>query len=302
MFNIQDGQKKTKVPKGFGEILLLITAVVWGGGFVAVSKSVGELTPLYIVAIRFGIASILISIVFFKKFKEIKVKDIKYGVIVGTLVFVAFALQTAGAIYIEVGKLSFLTALNVLIVPFLGVVVFKEKIKKPYIVGAFIAMLGFWFMNFNGGEGISLGVGELLAIGCAFFFAAHIASLSYFAAKIDAIILAMIQIITCFVLGTIGAIIFEKPPTNVTIEMLLPVIYLGVFSTFMGFLCQTIAQKYTSASRAAIILCLEAVFGTILSAIFLKETMTFNMVIGAGLILTAVIGVEYVHARSEKSE
>ena len=129
MSSIKSIQKDKKAPKGFGEILLLITAIVWGGGFVAVSKAVDAFGPLYIVAIRFGIASILISIVFFKKFKEIKSDDIKCGAMIGTFLFGGFALQTAGAIYIEVGKLSFLTALNVLIVPFFAAVIFKEKIQ-----------------------------------------------------------------------------------------------------------------------------------------------------------------------------
>ena len=298
MSSIESTAKQKTVPRGLGEILLFITAIVWGGGFVAVSKSIDNFDPLHIVAIRFGIASVLISIVFYKKFKEIKLGDIKCGVMIGVFLFGGFTLQTAGAAYVTVGKLSFLTALNVLIVPFLAAVVFKEKVKKPYIIAACIAVVGFGFMNLSEGEGFTFGTGEFLAITCAFFFAAHIASLGHFAPKMDPIILAIIQMITCFVLGTVGALIFEKPPTDVSIEMTLPIIYLGVFSSFTAFLCQSIAQKYTSASRTAIILCLEAVFGTTLSTILLKEPLTVSMVIGAGLILTAVISAEYMHAKT----
>ena len=291
---------KTKhIPKGIGEILLLITAIAWGGGFIGVSKSLDTLSPFYMIAIRFGIASILMIVLFWKKFSSIKKADLLPGLMIGTFLFLGFTFQTVGALYISVGKLSFLTALNVIIVPFITLVIFKERIKRYNLIAALIAVVGFGFLNLNQEAGFSLGGGEALGILCAAFFAAHIAVLGQFAGKMDAIILAILQMITCCVLGLICALIFEKPPTEITMEMAIPVVYLGVFSSFIAFLCQTVGQKYTSASRAAIILCMEAVFGTALSVLILNEGLTTQMIIGGALILAAVIVAEYMHARSE---
>ncbi len=290
------------IPKGIGDLLLLITAIVWGGGFIGVSKSLDTLSPFYMIAIRFAIASVLMIILFWKKFKAIKKEDLLPGCMIGTFLFLGFTFQTVGALYISVGKLSFLTALNVIIVPFLTFVVFKQHIKKYNLIAGLIAVVGFGFLNLNQEAGFSVGGGELLGILCAVFFAAHITVLGQYADKMDAIVLAILQMITCCVLGFICALLFEEPPKAISMEMAIPVVYLGVFSSFCAFLCQTIGQKYTSASRAAIILCMESVFGTALSVLILKEALTLQMIIGATLILTAVITAEYMHVRSEKSE
>lgn len=289
--------KTNNIPKGIGDLLLLITAIAWGGGFIGVSKSLDTLSPFYMIAIRFGIASILMISLFWKRFKTIKKSDILPGCMVGSFLFLGFTFQTIGAIYISVGKLSFLTALNVIIVPFIAFVIFKEKIKQYNLIAGLIAIVGFGFLNLNGETGLSIGGGEFLGILCAMFFAAHIAVLGQYTARIDPIVLATLQMVTCCVLGIICALVFEEPPKAITMEMAIPVVYLGVFSSFCAFLCQTIGQKYTSASRAAIILCMESVFGTALSVVILKEALTMSMVIGASLILAAVITAEYMHVR-----
>lgn len=291
-----------RIPSWMGDILLLITAIVWGGGFIGVVESLDTLTPFYMIATRFAMASILMLMCFFKKFRAIEKSDLIPGITSGLFLFLGFAFQTIGALYIGVGKLAFLTALNVIIVPFIVLVCFKERIKKYNLVSSFIAVVGFAFLNLSKEVGFSVGIGELLGIGCAIGFAGQIALLGHFASKRDPIKLAILQMLTCTFLGVICAILFEVPPKAITLEMLLPVTYLGVFSTFIAFLFQTIGQKYTSASRAAILLSMESVFGILLSVLILKEVVTTSMVIGASLILVSVMSAEYMHARAESKQ
>lgn len=288
-----------KIPGWLGDVLLLITAIVWGGGFIGVVESLDTLTPFYMIATRFAIASILMLICFFKKFKTIEKSDLIPGIASGFFLFLGFAFQTIGAMYVSVGKLAFLTALNVIMVPFIVLLCFKEKIKNYNLISSFIAVVGFAFLNLSKEAGFSLGTGELLGIGCAIGFAGQIALLGHFASKRDPIKLAILQMLTCTILGVICAILFEVPPQAITLEMMMPVAYLGIFSTFIAFLFQTVGQKYTSASRAAILLSMESVFGISLSVIILGEVVTIPMVIGASLIFAAVIIAEYMHARSE---
>lgn len=291
-----------KIPSWLGDVLLLITAIVWGGGFIGVVESLDTLTPFYMIATRFAIASILMLICFFKKFKTIEKSDLIPGIASGFFLFLGFAFQTIGAMYVSVGKLAFLTALNVIMVPFIVLLCFKEKIKKYNLISSFIAVVGFALLNLSKEAGFSLGTGELLGIGCAIGFAGQIALLGHFASKRDPIKLAILQMLTCTILGGICAILFEVPPQAITLEMMMPVTYLGIFSTFIAFLFQTVGQKYTSASRAAILLSMESVFGISLSVIILGEVVTMPMVIGASLIFAAVIIAEYMHARSEAKQ
>lgn len=289
--------KTGKLPAWVGDILLIITAVVWGGGFIGVAKSLDTLEPFYMIALRFLIASVLMILVFWKKLKKIKREDVWAGIWSGTFLFLGFAGQTLGAKYLSVGKLAFLTALNVLIVPFLAQLVFKEQIKKHNIIASMIAIVGFGFLNLTKDTGFNMGIGEVLAVLGAIFFAGQITVLGHYTKKIDVCILAVIQMIVCCILGFVCAIFLESPPTAFNVEMLLPVGYLGVLSTFVAFLCQTIGQKYTSAARAAIILSLESVFGTLFSVILLSEVLTVSMMIGSCLILLSVILAEYMHAK-----
>lgn len=293
-------ERKTLAP-WMGDLMLFITAIVWGGGFIGVVEALDSFSPFYIITIRFAIASVLMLILFWKHVRKIEKKDLLPGVISGLFLFVGFAFQTTGAMYLSVGKLAFLTELSVIMVPFIVWICFKEKIKKYHLISIMIAIVGFAFLNLSKETGFVLGFGELLGIGCAFGFAAQIAILGHFARKIDPIKLAILQMLTCTVLGACCALLFENPPQVVTLDIILPIINLGVFSTFVGFLCQTIGQKYTSASRAAIILSMESVFGISLSIIILKEAVTVPVIIGASLILVAVVIAEYMHAKSEAS-
>lgn len=291
------GEKKES--RWIGDLLLLITAVVWGGGFIGVAQALDSFSPFYMIAIRFTMASLLMLLLFWKQFVRIRKAELIPGIVSGVFLFLAFAFQTTGALYLSVGKLAFLTALNVILVPFIALLCFKEKIKKYNMVSSMIAVAGFAFLNLSKETGFSVGTGELLGVACAISFAAQIALLGHFASEINPVKLAVLQMITCMVLGIVCALVFEKPPEKITLNMMLPVTYLGVFSTFIAFLFQTVGQKYTSASRAAIILSMESVFGILLSVIILGEVVTVQVVIGALLILSAVIIAEFKHAKSD---
>ncbi len=281
-----------------GDLLLLVTAIVWGGGFIGVSEALNTLSPFYMIAIRFGMASLLMMIIFWRHFMSIKKEEILPGIICGAMLFIGFAFQTGGAVYISVGKLAFLTALNVIMVPFIAAIFLKEKIHKYNIVSSIVAIIGFGFLNLSQENGISFGTGELMGVICAVGFAVHISLLGHYTHTCNAIKLSILQMMTCTVLGMICAFIFEAPPKSITVEMMIPVTYLGVCSTFIAFLCQTIGQKYTSSSRAAILLSLESVFGILFSVLILKEQLTLLVILGASLIFVAVIIAEYMHAKA----
>ena len=293
--------KKTKnIPAWVGDILLFITALVWGGGFIGVQKSLETISPFYMIAVRFAIASIMLILVFGKRLKNVKKEDLIAGIITGGFLFLGFAAQTSAALYVHVGKLAFLTSLNVLMVPFLVYVVYKEHIKSYNIVASLIATVGFGFLNLTKDMGFSIGIGEILAIVGAIIFAAHITALGHYSKKMDVILLAILQMVVCCVLGFVCAFIFEKPPAQFTVGMAMPILYLGICSTFIAFLFQTIGQKYTSSSRASLILSLESVFGIIFSMLILKEIVTLSMGFGAVLIFVSVLFSEYMHIKHTK--
>ncbi|WP_231701788.1 DMT family transporter [Crassaminicella thermophila] len=134
--------------------------------------------------------------------------------------------------------------------------------------------------------------GDLLTLLCALFFACHITSIGYFSKDKEPIVLSIIQFAVTAILFTISALLFEPFPIHVQASVLKAVVYLSLACTVFAYTVQNVAQKYTSSSHAAIILCLEAIFGTILAIILLGEILTLKMLIGCIIIFLGIFITE----------
>lgn len=280
---------------------LILVTVIWGGGFVASDMALESMKPFQIMMVRFLLASVLMGVISWGQRKgEEKLKDrsgaIKAGVLMGVTLFMGFAFQIIGLQYTTPSKNAFLTALNVVIVPFIAFVILKKKIGAKGIIGAVMSVLGVGLLSLNGNFTVSLGDG--LTLLCAVGFAFQIFFTSEFVKKYPASVLNMVQMFTAFVLSAISLVIFGENDFQVTTQGWLSVLYLGVVSTTICYLLQTACQKYIDETKAAIILSMESVFGTIFSILILHEVVTVRMVIGCAVILAAVI----ISNMSETSE
>lgn len=271
----------------FADISLLFVAIVWGSGFVVTKNALDVITPYYLLSFRFVIATVLLGIIFFKRIKKAKLKDIKSGALVGLFLFGGFATQTIGLNYTTAGKQAFITATNVVMVPFIYWAISKKKPDNYEIFGAILCFVGIGILSLN--ESLSIGYGDFLTLVCAVFFALHISTVGYFAKESDPFVLAFVQMGTAAIISIICTLIFEPKMFTVQRVAIIPVLYLAIFSTLLAFLVQTIAQRYTTSVHTAIILSLEAVFGSILALIFLKEPFTIRFLIGCLSILISVM-------------
>lgn len=283
---------------------LILVTVIWGGGFVASDMALESMKPFQIMMVRFLLASVLMGVISRGQRKsEEKLKDragaIKVGVLMGVTLFMGFAFQIIGLQYTTPSKNAFLTALNVVIVPFIAFVILKKKIGAKGIVGAVMSVLGVALLSLNGNFTVSLGDG--LTLFCAVGFAFQIFFTSEFVKKYPASVLNTVQMFTAFVLSAISLMIFGENDFHVTTQGWLSVLYLGVVSTTICYLLQTACQKYIDETKAAIILSMESVFGTIFSIMILHEVVTVRMIIGCAVILAAVI-ISNMSETSEKIE
>ncbi|MGG7165364.1 DMT family transporter [Clostridium ihumii] len=271
------------------DIALLIVAIIWGGGFIAVKDSVNLISPFYQMTLRFSLASLFMVILFFKYLKHLNKNSIFQGIIIGFFMFLGFALQTVGIVYTTASKSAFLTATYVLLVPFFNWLIFKYKPDKYALIGAFICIIGIGMLTLQ--KDININFGDILTLLCGIGFAAQIIATDIYAKKTEPLSLTIVQFITASILSFIVAIIFEPKPT-LSIKVMPSILYLVIFSTMLCFIIQNIAQKYTTASHAAIILSLESVFGSILSIIIFKDKFSLNMILGCLLIFIAIIITE----------
>ncbi|RKQ23476.1 MULTISPECIES: DMT family transporter [Clostridia] len=283
---------------------LILVTVIWGGGFVASDMALESMKPFQIMMVRFLLASVLMGVISRGQRKsEEKLKDragaIKAGVLMGVTLFMGFAFQIIGLQYTTPSKNAFLTALNVVIVPFIAFVILKKKIGAKGIIGAVMSVFGVALLSLNGNFTVSLGDG--LTLFCAVGFAFQIFFTSEFVKKYPASVLNTVQMFTAFVLSAISLMIFGENDFQVTTQGWLSALYLGVVSTTICYLLQTACQKYIDETKAAIILSMESVFGTIFSIMILHEVVTVRMVIGCAVILAAVI-ISNMSETSEKIE
>lgn len=283
---------------------LILVTVIWGGGFVASDMALESMKPFQIMMVRFLLASVLMGVISRGQRKsEEKLKDragaIKAGILMGVTLFMGFAFQIIGLQYTTPSKNAFLTALNVVIVPFIAFVILKKKIGAKGIIGAVMSVFGVALLSLNGNFTVSLGDG--LTLFCAVGFAFQIFFTSEFVKKYPASVLNTVQMFTAFVLSAISLMIFGENDFQVTTQGWLSALYLGVVSTTICYLLQTACQKYIDETKAAIILSMESVFGTIFSILILHEVVTVRMVIGCAVILAAVI-ISNMSETSEKIE
>ncbi|WP_314163893.1 DMT family transporter [Lachnoanaerobaculum gingivalis] len=273
--------------KTLGVIGLVIVTIIWGGGFVASDIALNELSPFEIMSYRFLIASILMGIFAWKNLKNIRKDEIIYGSILGVALFSGFALQIIGLKYTTPSNNAFLTATNVVMVPFIAYIIGRKKLNKADITGSFTALIGVGVLSLQ--SNFSLGTGDILTLFCALGFAFQIYLTGIFGKKIRPSILNFLQMFTAFCLSVIGLLFSGSINLSLSTQGISAIIYLGVVSTAICYFLQTAAQKHVDETKSAIILSMEAVFGTLFSIILLGEKPTLKMVIGGIMILSAVL-------------
>ena len=287
-------------------LLLLLTAVVWGMGFVsqsAGSDSMGAFTFTSARSILGCVALIPVIAVIrartpAEKKKPIDKKiTITAGVCCGLALTTASLFQQFGVSMTTVGKSGFITALYIIFTPILGIFI-KKKCPKIVWFGAILAAFGMYLLCMTD-ESFSLQTGDLLVLICAVFFAVHILVIDYFSPKTDGVIISCIQFFVCFVVSGILALIFEQPTWKQLTDGAIPLLYAGLMSSGVGYTLQIVGQKGLNPTVAALILSLESVTSAIAGFIAYKigflgtdQTLTTRQLIGCAVVFAAVILVQ----------
>lgn len=274
----------------FADMALVVVAFVWGSGFVATKSALDHMTPFYIMGSRFFIASTVLALFSIKRLKKATWKDVKAGLVVGILMFFCYMFQTVGLQYTTVGTQAFITAANIVMVPFFYWALTRKMPSGFEIMAAMVCFVGVGILSLD--NNLRIGYGEFLSFLCAVSIALQIVAVGYYAKNVDVYVLSVVQFSLAAVLSLILAFLLEPPVVQMESGLLSTLLYLGLFSTMIPFLIQNIAQRYTTSTHTAIILSLEAVFGSLLGVIILGEGISAKFLIGCTTIFLAVIASE----------
>ena len=211
---------------------------------------------------------------------------------IGIFLFLAFLFQTVGLQYTTASKNAFLTAVNIIIVPFIGLVIYREKIPTKSLIGSVVTLMGIAFLSVDGSGLGGVNKGDLLTLVAALFFALQIFYTDYNVKNIDPGAIMIIQMGTAALLSWITVLFTGQTDVNLTFTALKPIFYLGIVSTMVAYGIQTWAQRITNSTEAAVILSTEAFFGMIASILILGELVTIQILFGAVLIFVGILIVE----------
>ena len=271
------------------DAILVLTAMIWGTGFVVMKNTLDTVPPGAIIAIRYTIASMLTALMFRKHLMGLTREDVRRGAVVGGLLAGAYIVQTIGLSMTTAGKNAFLTTVYVLLVPFGCYLVFRQKLSRKNFIAAAMMLAGIGCLSLDGESG-GLNLGDLMTLCCGVLFAAHIMAVERCQEKTNTYALIVLQFAFAAAFAFVYAMIFERGmELDVNMGTVGGLLYLSVFSTTIAMSLQNIGQSMAPASHAAILLSLESVFGALASWLLLGETLTTTMLLGFAIIFMALV-------------
>ena len=279
------------------DVLLLITAIIWGFAFVAQRVGMGYVGPFTFNGIRFAIGSLsLLPLVLISRGRQTAANRIlpppglktilTGGGALGLTLFAGASLQQIGLVYTTAGKAGFITGLYVIIVPILGLI-WRQQPRIGTWIGAFMAAIGLYLLSIT--EEFTIELGDLLVLIGAFFWAAHVLIIGWLSPRINPIKLAFSQYVACSILSLITASIVEVITFNSIVAAAIPILYGGLLSVGIAYTLQVVAQRDAYPAHAAILLSLEAVFAAIGGWLILGEIISPRGLVGCGLMLFGML-------------
>jgi len=284
-------------------LLLLLTAAIWGFAFVAQRKGMESLDPFSFNAIRFALGALVLWL--FSRKRKGAQRAFPWSL--GLVLFGAASLQQYGMLYTSAGNAGFITGLYVVFVPMLGLLK-GQRPEGRTLIAVLLALVG--MLLINSVSELHMSLGNLLVLLSAVLWAVHVLMVERLTKVYPTLELAIAQFSVCAVLSAMAAglehwlrydalLLNPRFFTGVHSAMI-PLLYGGIMSVGIAYTLQIKAQKLAKASHAAIILCMEGVFALLGGWWLLSEGISLRTFCGAGLMLGAMIIVST--AVSQKSD
>lgn len=281
---------------------MVLATAIWGLGTVVVKSTVDDLTPSWIVGIRFLGAGILLGVLMAPKLvRRFDGGHAKAGVALGILLFLSYWTNTLGLTDTTASNSAFLTTFYVVIIPFLGWAITKRRPSRFTIIAAALCMSGLGFVAYGGASGFSLRFGDVVTLASAFFLSLHVLLTAQVANGRSVTVLTVIQFVVAGVIGiTFGAFAEPMPDfASFPSDTWFSLAYLAVFASCAALLLQNLGVAHTEPAQASLFLSLESVFGVLFAVLMLGEMPAGTAYVGFVLIFAGIVFSEYVPLKVE---
>ena len=288
-----------------GNLLLLLTAVIWGTAFVGQRVGVESIEPITFTAARMALSAVAVGAVSLFMGWRGRAKEailsaderrsrrrntLIGGICCGAFLAAASIFQQMGVVTTTAGKAGFITAMYILLVPVIGRVLFGRRQTWLVWLSVLIGVAGMYLLCVK--EGFRLTGGDALVCVCAVLFSGHILCCDHFSRRGDALRISAIQFATATAISAILAFAAESPSWDNLVSAAVPILYCGILSGGVGYTLQMIAQGFTDPTVASLLMSLEAVFAALAGAVILGESMSARELAGCAVMFIAIILVQ----------
>lgn len=278
------------------DLLLLLTAFIWGTAFVAQKYANDSMPPITFVGARFLLSALaLIPLALYEARRQtipLSRKDWLQATVIGLCLFAGSCLQQTGLVTTTATNGGFLTALYVVIVPFMVWGLNRTRPRLLVIAACAVSIAGAWLLT-DDGSARHWSFGDLLVVLADFAWALAITVIADFMQRTHRpFFLSLAQYCITAVLGLCIGLIFEPVSLSGISAAAPAILYAGLLSGGVAYTLGIVAQRYTPPAEASLIMCLESVFAALAGAVMLHERLTFTAGVGCALILMGVVMVE----------
>lgn len=269
------------------DLALLLVAVIWGGGFIASKEALSSLSAFGVMSSRFLLSAAVMFLLFHKKILCGTGREIRYGVIIGAIQFIAFIFQLNGLALTTVERHSFLVTSYAIFVPFLSVALAHNPLRRRDVGCALLAVTGLALLCLKPGN-LTPTLGDVLSLMAAICFSIQIVYVGNFVKGADMFSMTFFQLLTPGLL----ALPFSGLPDALVYageNALTGIAYLVLLNTVFAFSAQNIAQQHTSDAHASLIISMEAVFGFLLAVWFYNHGVSLQECLGSVLMVAAIV-------------
>lgn len=274
-------------------LLLLLTAAIWGSAFVAQRVGMDHVGPFTFNGVRFALGALsLVPLILVMPKPGPSAGPgapkalVTGGLLAGSALYFGASLQQVGLVHTTAGKAGFITGLYVVIVPLMGLF-WRQRPDMGTWVGAVLAAVGLYFLSVT--DQFTIALGDFLVLLGAFFWAGHVLLLGWLSPRVDTLRLAFVQFIVCSVLSLGTAFAVETVALSGILNAALPILYGGLGSVGIAYTLQVVAQKDAKPAHAAIILSMESPFAALAGFLLLGEILAGRSIVGCTLMLAGML-------------
>ena len=273
----------------FWKLMLVAMALVWGYSFLTMKTVLDTVPTFMLLACRFLLSAVIMFIIFRKRIKaHFNREYLGFGVLMGCVIWSAYAAQTLGLVDTTPGKNAFLTGTYCILVPFIALILFKERITKWHVTSALLCLVGVGFVAL---DNFSIQMGDLMTLVGAVFFAVDMAVVGHIGRTRDVSVLTswMFLFVGLFSLAATTAFEPRVPAEQWTPEIIGQLVFLAVVCTTIGLLLQNQALSHVPPATGSLLLSLESPSGVLFSVLMAGEVLTGKLIFGFVLIFLSIV-------------